>query len=404
VAQERQLYARLHIQERLGIPFRQYARVCNDNRPSVANCLAMVVTDDNGVPLAFDASTQTVRGYSPKQFRAAYGVSGVASGQPIIGIVDAYGYPTALADLKTYSRYFKLPALPKCKGEVASSPVPCLEIVNQKGGKKLPTTVDAGWAAEQSIDLDAAHALCENCSILLVEADTNGLGDIFPAENTAARLGANVISNSWGGGEFPGEPSADAQFLTHPGVVMTASTGDYGYAGGVEYPASSPNVVAVGGTSLFLSANGKKYGSEIAWSGTTSGCSTAEPRPAWQPQLSGCPDNRTVADISMDADPNTGAAVYNSNGGCTSDCWYEFGGTSLSAPLVAALFAMGHVSSDDKQAASILYANVSTKNSRDITTGSNGTCDFAYLCNAGTGYDGPTGLGTPRGLGLFIEQ
>ena len=401
VAQERELYAKLHIQERYGVAFRPYARVCNDPRPGVANCLAMIVTDDDGVPLAFDPNKQEVPGFSPKQLRAAYGVSGVASGQPIIGIVDAYFDPAALSDVKIYSKQFNLPVLPKCHGAVASSLVPCLEIVNQRGGHKLPTTV--GWTDEQSIDLDMAHALCENCSILLIEADTNGLGDLFPSENTAANLGANVISNSWISAEFPGEPSADAQFFTHPGVVLTAGTGDHGYADGIGYPAISPNVVGVGGTSLFFSANGKKYSSEIAWSGTGSGCSAVEPRPSWQPSLSGCPDNRTMADIAVVGDPDTGVAVY-SSGDCSggASCWFDVGGTSISSPIVAAMYALaGNIQAGNMQAASMLYANASKRNSRDIDTGSNGTCAFAYLCNAVPGYDGPTGLGTPKGLGIF---
>jgi len=406
VARERALYANLHVEERYGIVFRPYAKLCNDKRHGVANCLAEIVTDDTGLPLAFDPSHQPLPGYSPKELRAAYGVSGVASGTPIIGIVDAYGYPNAQDDLKTYSKQTNLPVLPKCKGDVASSSVPCLEIVNQKGGNKLPSTVDPSWAAEQALDLDMAHALCENCSILLVEADTNGGGDIIPAENTAANLGANVISNSWGTSETSGETGLDHSYFTHPGVPMTASTGDDGYAGGVSYPASSPNVVAVGGTSLFLSKNGKKYSSETAWTGAGSGCSEYEARPSWQPSLSGCANNRTVSDIAADADPNTGAAIYDSTE-CVAggNCWFELGGTSMSAPIVAALYAVaGPVSPDDTQAASILYANVSKKNSRDIVTGSNGTCGFAYLCNAVAGYDGPTGIGTPKGLTIFIEK
>ena len=356
------------------------------------------------MPLSFDRRDGDIQGYSPKQLRAAYSVSGVASGLPIIGIVDAYGYypngfTSARQDLNAYSKQFNLPILPKCKGAIVQSAVPCFQAVNQKGGHKLPTTIDQGWAAEQAIDVQVAHALCENCSILLVEANTNGIADLFSAENTGAKLGANVMSNSWGSSEFSGESSADAQFFTHPGVVMTAGTGDDGYAGGVFYPASSPNVVAVGGTSLFLK-NGKKYLSEAAWSGAGSGCSEFESRPTWQPSLPGCPANRTVGDIAMDADPNTGVAICT---GCTTCCWQMFGGTSIGTPIVAGMFAIaGRIPQDTTEPSGILYENVSKTNSRDIVGGSTGDCDFAYLCNAVPGYDGPTGLGSPKGLDIFI--
>jgi subtilase family serine protease len=405
VARERALYKKLHIQERYGITFHAYASLCRDRRRAVANCGAKILTDDSGTPLTFDPAKQDVPGYSPKELRAAYGVTGVANGLPIIGIVDAYADPSALADLKVYSKQFKLPVLPKCEVDVAVSPVPCIQIVNQKGGKKLPKTVDESWATEQSLDLDTAHAMCENCSILLVEADSNGFGDLFPSENTAARLGATVISNSWGSPEFDGEQSADAQFFTHPGVVMTAGTGDDGYAAGVLWPASSPNVVGVGGTTLLLSNNGKKYVSEVAWEGAGSGCSAYEARPSWQPSLPGCPDNRTESDISADADPNTGIAVYASTGCTANSCWEQIGGTSLSAPIVAALYALaGGIAQNDTQGADVLYRNASKRNSRDITSGSTGTCEFAYLCNAVVGYDGPTGLGSPKGLGVFSKE
>jgi subtilase family serine protease len=408
VADERALYAKLHIQERFGFTFHPYASVCPAATPQSVRCLAKVVTDEAGVPLSFDRAAGDITGYSPKQLRSAYGVSGVASGQPIIGIVDAYGYPWVYSDLKVYSGQFNLPDLPKCHGDIASSPVPCIQVVNQNGGKRLPKTVDDGWATEQSMDVQTAHALCENCSILLVEANTNGFGDILPAENTAANLGASVISNSWGSAEFSTESSGDAQFFTHPGVVMTASTGDHGYAGGVLWPASSPNVIAVGGTSLFLKDNGKKYLLEVAWIGAGSGCSAFEQRVNWQPWLSGCATTRMVSDISADADPNTGAAVYDSNpdtcmGGVV--CWFEIGGTSLSSPIVAGLAALaGPIPQTMTQPASILYENASPANSRDIIGGGTGECDIVYFCEAVPGYDGPTGLGTPKGLGIFLAQ
>lgn len=398
----RALYAKLHIEERFGITFHPYASVCPAVAPGSARCFAKVITDEAGVPLSHRGLD--IRGYGPKQLRAAYSVPGAASGQPIIGIVDAYGYPGVYSDLKGYSRHFKLPILPKCDGDVASSPGPCIQVVNQKGGRRLPKTVDPGWEAEQAIDVQLAHAMCENCSILLVEGNTNGLGDMLPALKTAA-LRSNVVSNSWGTDDSVADSGLDHTWLTYPGVVITASTGDDGYARGLFYPSSSPNAVGVGGTSLFLTSNGKKYATEIAWTGAGSGCSAFEARPSWQPSLPGCPDNRTVSDISVDADPNTGVAIYAGDGCTDGDCWYVFGGTSISSPIVAGMFAVaGNIQPDNTQAASILYANASKRNSRDIVSGSTGTCEFAYLCNAVPGYDGPTGLGSPKGLSIFLDN
>ena len=292
VPRERELYARLRIQERYGIAFRPYATVCNDRRHGVANCLARIITDERGVPLSFGGTNADIEGYGPRDLRAAYDVPGVAPGRPIIGIVDAYGYSTALSDLRVYSRQFKLPMLPKCKGSVADSPKACLQIVNEKGGKKLPTTEDAGWAAEQAIDLQMAHALCENCSILLVEANTNGDGDLFPSIITAAKLGANAISNSWVGSEQAGDTGVDHSYLTHPGVVITAGTGDHGYAAGVSYPASSPNAVGVSGTSL--SYQPMERSTAAKWPGRETAAVAPRSRPA-RPGSRRCPGARTTA-------------------------------------------------------------------------------------------------------------
>ncbi|HEX4294741.1 MAG TPA: hypothetical protein VHZ29_11455, partial [Rhizomicrobium sp.] len=193
-------------------------------------------------------------------------------------------------------------------------------------------------------------------------------------------------------------PSIDRSYFNHPGVVTTASSGDDGYGDGLIYPATSSNVVAVGGTSLFLNAD-NSYNSELTWTGTGSGCASYEPRPIWQPRHDSCPESRVDNDISLVADPNTGVAICL---GCSTCCWWQFGGTSISAPIVAALYALaGNVPPDDFQAADVLYRNHSKTNLRDVTKGSNGICQFRYLCNAGKAWDGPTGLGTPDGLGAF---
>ena len=206
--------------------------------------------------------------------------------------------------------------------------------------------------------------------------------------NTAARLGANAISNSYGASEFSGETSYDS-YYTHPGIAVTVSSGDGGY--GAEYPASSPSVTAVGGTTLMRSTNTRGF-SETAWSGAGSGCSGFEPKPGWQ-TVSGCA-MRTVADVSAVADPNTGVAVYDSYR--TTRSWLVFGGTSVSSPIIASVYALA-----GNYDGSFPYHNYNVSNFNDVTSGSNGSCGGSYLCTAGPGYDGPTGLGTPNGTGGF---
>lgn len=381
--------------KRFGFTFHPYASVCPAQHPGFTRCTAKVLVDDRGVPLPSDPRKKPA-GYTPADLRSAYNLTGVAPGLPIIGIVDAYGDANAYSDLKAYSNKFNLPVLPKCDGTVKDSSVPCFEAVNGKGGHNLPDQND--WAAEISLDIEVAHALCENCSILLVEAKSNGINDMFPAENTAAALGASVISNSWGGPEFSNESQLDGQYFSHPGVAITASSGDDGY--GLSYPAASSGVTAVGGTTLLLKKNGS-YQSETAWSGAGSGCAQYEAKPSWQPVLGGCA-NRTVADVSFDADAVTGVAVYNS-AGCSDKktCWYDLGGTSVGAPAIAAIYALAGNVTPGVPASALPYQNGSKQNLHDITTGSNGVCGGSYLCTALVGYDGPTGLGTPNGIGAF---
>jgi len=224
----------------------------------------------------------------------------------------------------------------------------------------------------------------------LIEAASNYDYDLITkADQRAFLMGANVVSNSWGGAEDPSETGYDSTY-NHPGVAYVFSSGDGGY--GVEYPAASPNVTSVGGTTLKLNTNYTYY-SETAWGSAGSGCSADEAKPSFQHD-SGC-TMRTVADVSADADPNTGAAVY------LAGSWWQIGGTSLSAPIVSAIFAMaGGVGTTLGN--SLPYSNLNYGiNMRDVTSGSNGGCSVSYLCTALAGYDGPTGLGTPLGLAAF---
>jgi subtilase family serine protease len=296
-----------------------------------------------------------------------------------VAIVDAYDDPKAEADLAVYRSTYGLPPCTTANG--------CFRKVNQTGGTTYPTA-NTGWAEEIALDLDMASAVCPNCKILLVEASSNSLGNLLAAENEAATLGANVISNSWGASEFSSEALYDGAF--NHGIPITASTGDSGY--GVSWPAASPYVTAVGGTHLVTASNGRGW-SETAWSGAGSGCSGYEPKPSWQSD-SGC-TRRTVADVSAVADPNTGVAVYDTY---NVSGWLVFGGTSVSAPIVAATYALA---GNGATISTPSYSYAHTGSLFDVTSGSNGSCGGSYLCTAVAGYDGPTGFGTPNGTSGF---
>jgi subtilase family serine protease len=202
-----------------------------------------------------------------------------------------------------------------------------------------------------------------------------------------------VISNSYGGGESSAETTTYDAYYNHPGIPITVSSGDSGY--GVEYPAASPFVTAVGGTTLRTAATARGW-SETAWSGAGSGCSAYEAKPSWQ-SGSSC-TKRTVADVSAVADPNTGVAVYDSLRYQGASGWMVFGGTSVASPVIASVYALAG------NAATVNYGSYpysQTSGLFDVTGGSNGSCGGSYLCTAITGYDGPTGLGSPNGVTGF---
>ncbi len=364
------------------------------NQNDVARCHARVVVNGKGKPNVTTAPS----GYGPKQFTAAYNPAGatVSSGT-IIAIVDAYNDPTAFSDLQQYSSAFGLKQLSNCPASSGTPAAPCFQKVDQRGGTSYPVT-NGGWALEISLDVQAAHALCPDCNILLVESDSNSFTNLLAAEDRAVSMGAVVVSNSWGGSEFSGETTYDSHF-NHAGTAFTVSSGDSGY--GTEYPAASRFVTAVGGTSLSLTQNSNgtySYARESAWSGAGSGCSTYETKPSFQHD-SAC-FRRMIADVSADADPSTGAAVYDTTPYNGSSGWFKVGGTSLASPLVAAMYAIGGVPSGT-QANSMPYASVSSLH--DVQGGSNGHCNrfSSYFCTAVFGYDGPTGLGTPNGPTAF---
>lgn len=361
--------------------------VCGPPAAGFARCHAEIVTNGGGMP---QATVSYSSGYRPADLASAYkyglpspGSAWAWNGQTV-AIVDAYDNPSAESDLAAYRSQFGLPPCTTANG--------CFTKVNQRGGGAYPVA-DIGWGQEIALDLDMASAVCANCKILLVETDSNSYANLGAGVDLAAARGATAISNSYGGAEFNGETSYEGHY-NHPGSAITVSSGDAGY--GVEFPAASRYVTAVGGTSLTLSATSRGW-SEKAWSGAGSGCSAYVTKPSWQTDT-GCA-RRTVADVAAVADPNTGVAVYDSYGSTGGANWLVFGGTSVAAPVVAGVYALaGNASST--VAGSYPYSHRASL--FDVTSGSNGTCGKkVYLCTAGVGYDGPTGLGTPNGLGAF---
>jgi Subtilase family len=387
---------------------------------------------------------QPLPGVTPSELRGAYGLAAVpapASTQTI-AIVDAYDDPTAEADLARFSSQFGLPACTAADG--------CFRKVNQEG-KAVPlptwknTSTEQGWALEIATDIETAHAVCPSCHIVLVEAKSNSNADLYPAENAAAGLGATEISNSFGGGE----PTFDSSAFNHPGIVITASAGDSGYMNWLgsgnspDYPASSPHVVAVGGTRLRQS--GGKWESETVWNdggeeggkktgagASGGGCSWVFAAPPWQQQAStwssiGC-SHRAVSDVAADGDPYTGVDVYDSTVSPNGNTgWTVVGGTSVASPIIAAIYALAGGAHGVEYPARTVYENAATAPGawlHDVTSGSNGRCGQPFnestgasgcttseeaascsshgSCLAGAGYDGPSGVGTPRGIGAFL--
>lgn len=357
----------------------RHTRVCQKPQVGGVACDAVADLDVNG-QIAADGLPN---GYSPADLQAAYQLPGSGADQSgTVAIIDAFDDPTAETDLAVYRQTYGLPPCTAASG--------CFQKVDQRGGSQLPAT-DAGWAQEMSLDMEMVSAACPGCRILLVEADSATLDDLGAAVDTAAALGADAISNSYGGPEFTGQSAYVSAYYDHPGVVVTASSGDSGY--GTQYPATSSGVVAVGGTSLVQDATSGAW-SETAWQHGGSGCSSMEGKPAWQTDA-GCA-MRTEADLSAVADPATGVAVYDSLPGPDGNVgWQVMGGTSAAAPFVAAAYALAGRPTTDYPGKLAYSAPTGLY---DPTSGSNGTCTVAYLCSSEPGYDAPTGNGTIRGL------
>ena len=342
----------------------------------------------------------TPSGYGPADFQSAYNLAQASAqrgtGQTV-AIVDAYSDPNLAKNLATYRAHYKLPACTKASG--------CLRIVNQKGQASPLPAGNTGWGVEESLDVDMVSAVCPNCHIILVEASTTSFTSLGTAEDEAAALGAQVISNSWGA-STDAPDSTYGHWFNHPGHATTFSGGDSGY--GVHYPATSQYVTAVEGTTLTKATGTTRGWTETVWGssaggqGTGSGCSTYNTKPTWQKAKSvmdtAC-TKRTMGDVAADADPNTGAAVYDTYG---YGGWLQVGGDSQASPTIAAVYALA---GNGKTVTYASYPYAHTPSLFDVTSGANGTCTppagAKYLCTARVGYDGPSGLGTPNGYKAF---
>ena len=438
-------------------------------------------------------------GLTPQDLHAAYGLPNeTASSYPKqrIALIDAYNDLNAEEDLKAYSKEFGLPECTtanKCfakvnqRGETANLPFPQSKATLESaetlcnGSEAGETTQKQeereeacyfeheanGWTVEISLDIETAHAVCQNCQIALVEADSASYADLEAAEEAAVALPATEISNSWAGPECfdnggKRECVPDSSAFNHPGIVIAAAAGDDGYLNWLEepptryanFPASSPHVLAVGGTRLHTLGAGGEWSGESVWNdggesagkkdgygAGGSGCSVGFAAPPWQASVSdwssvGCGAKRAIADVSADADPYSGVAVHDTNPECAYHYeeakvkhvlyWCTIGGTSLASPLVASVFALAGGAQGVEYPAQTLYENaVATPASlHDVTAGSNAeclspfdegtglqpcsaaeeastSCSSHLICLAASGYDGPTGVGTPDGIVAF---
>ena len=334
--------------------------------------------------------------YGPDALQGAYNVRRAAANDgrgKTIAIVDAYAYPSAAFDLAMYRKVLKLPKL--CSE--------CFKVMNEKGGSTPPKESSTSWDGEQAIDIQMASAMCPNCNILLVEANSDSNPDLTLAVSVALKH-SNVVSLSWGGSEYAYSSSL---YDVHSGSVIVAAAGDDGAGAG--QPCSFVGVICVGGTSLKPDASSRRGWHEVVWNGfsvghgaTGSGCSAYITKPSWQHDK-GC-TMRSESDLSAVADPLTGVVVVNDG-----VCCYVVGGTSVATPIIAGIYAL---SSNTKVATpASLWAHAGGKYLNAVLEGDNedaseGTfiCpkNFAYICVAGTEtngvYSGPTGWGTPNGV------
>jgi subtilase family serine protease len=354
----------------LGFPHAGTAvHVCPPVSNGFARCASLIRTD-----VAPHLAGPAVSGYGPSNLRTAYSITASGSSSTTVAVVDAYNDPSANANLKVYRSNFGLAACTVGNG--------CFKVARLSGAPNDTT----GWSLEESLDVDMVSGICPKCHIILVEAKSNSFADLAAAE-VYATAHAKYVSNSWSGSE--GITTYDGDFNV-AGVAITAATGDSGYNSPAGWPAILPTVTGVGGTTL-TSVSPR---TETSWAGAGSGCSAIYAKPSYQTMATGC-NLRAESDVSADANPSTGVAVYDTYLGVGG--WVEVGGTSVATPIIASVFALKNVAADNNN--THVYANTAHLN--DIIAGpANGGCG-APLCVPGVGWDGPTGLGTPHGVGAF---
>ena len=321
----------------------------------------------------FKSDTKLPQGISPDQIKKIYNLP-KTGGHGTIAIIDAYDDKTMEADLGTFDKIFNLPDCTIKNG--------CFEQHLMSSG----TSTNSGWAGETALDVEWAHAIAPNAKILLVEAKTpSGTNLLNAIDYAAGRADVVAISMSWGGEETVEEKSLDSHFVSKSGAIFFASSGDNGW--GASWPAASPNVVSVGGTSLSFKSDGS-LNKETAWSGSGGGVSAYESQPDFQKNYSipKCNGMRAIPDVAYDADPQSGFSI------CVKGKWDVVGGTSDAAPQWAAIQSLGLSATNKK-----LYADKDTATFanyfNDIVSGSNGDCK--YYCQARKHYDYITGLGSP---------
>ncbi len=429
--------------------YAEAVEACPQSQPGFDRCFALVrkpvarpaagATAPEVKPFVAGAGAALVGpagGLTPEDLASAYGYTPTADGTgETVGIVDAFDDPSIASDLAEFDTHYGLPACTTENG--------CLRKVGQSGGS-VPAADTSGWSVEIALDVETVHAACPNCHILLVESNNNSIANLATATNRAVALGASVVSNSYGGPEsFEGASERSA--YDHPGVPILASTGDDGYYNWLDSstnlqqdaelqmansPAALPSVISVGGTTLELNPNGTRA-SETAWDEAGGGCSKVFEAQQWQQNVAGfaftgCGKKRLDADVSAVADPNTGLDIYDTYD-CGAECegldegWETIGGTSLAAPFISSLYALAGGGHGLPYPAVTLYGQAARF---DVTEGGNGACEgeafeckginslgFGRVdcegtteCDAGAGYDGPTGVGTPEGLGLFEPE
>jgi hypothetical protein len=445
----------------LGASPRPYAKLvpaCGPPAQGEATCFAI-----GRVPVpAADAARPGVRrvpsspaaltlgpagGLTPALLASAYGYDPNAGGTgETVAVVDAFDDPNIESDLASFSTQYGLPSCTAGTG--------CFRKVGQTGsGSELPPADTKAWSVEISLDVEMVHAACPKCRILLVEANNALLANLGAAVSKAAELGALAVTNSYGGPEQVALGAPERTLFEHPGVAITAATGDFGYdwwTGGIpdpetpDAPASMPGVVSVGGTTLTLNGEGKRA-QETVWNGngvenegefksgvSGGGCSIFFESPLWQRDAAGfaatgCGAKRLSADVAAVADPLTGFDIFDTYN-CGAECeklkgssnWSTIGGTSVSAPLIASLYTLAGGADGLAYPAATLYAHLGSGSLFDVTKGSDGycnnggaacgvnafygerlDCEGTTACNATSGFDGASGVGAPASLSLF---